>query len=71
MTDLERRVEELERKVRSLERSFSSIQEDERMEQRRAQASRRMNLFFRILVYTLFFAALIAMMMYAQGKFNF
>jgi hypothetical protein len=68
LADIERKVEELERRVHSLERSLRSMEEEERIERRRSEASRRTNTFMRILIYALFFAALIVMMIWAKGK---
>ena len=68
MADIEKKVEELERRVHSLERSLRSMEEEERIERRRMEASRRTNTFMRILIYALFFAALMVMMIWAKSK---
>jgi hypothetical protein len=67
LADIEKKVEELERRVHSLERSLRSMEEEERIERRRMEAGRRTNTFMRILIYALFFAALIVMMIWAKG----
>jgi len=70
LADTEKKIEELERRMRRMERTLRSIEESERLERRRTAASRRTNTFFRILVYALFFAALVIMMVWARGKLS-